>query len=171
MTLSVAEFDALEASQAAAELRTCCGSSAWVDRMVDRRPFGSRAAVLSAAEEIWRDLEPSDWLEAFTHHPRIGEQTAAAPQPARAAAWSSIEQSAMGAARAGMRADFAAANREYEERFGFIFIVCAPGKAPEEMLANLRTRLHHDRDRELRIAADEQRQITRLRLERLLRVS
>ena len=59
-------------------------------------------------------------------------------------------------------------NRDYEARFGFIFIICASGKTPEQILQVLRQRLRNQREAEIRIAAEEQRKITQLRLERLL---
>jgi OHCU decarboxylase len=136
--------------------------------MVKRRPFTSRAAVFSAADEIWRSLGPGDWLEAFSHHPRIGERLAAAPGAAPRNEWAAGEQSGMQHARDAVREAIASVNREYERRFGYIYIVCATGKTPEEMLALARERLGNDPAAELVIAAEEQRRITRLRLDKLL---
>lgn len=153
----------------AAELLTaCCGSSRWVTAMLTRRPFGSRDVLLAAADSVWLTLGRTDWLEAFSHHPRIGEQTGAAPQAARARAWSASEQASVGSASEAERAEFATLNREYERRFGYIYIVCATGKPPEELLALARERLTHEPEVELAIAAKEQRRIMRLRLEKLL---
>lgn len=146
----------------------CCGAPRWVSRMLARRPFKSRAAVLSTADEIWRSLDSADWREAFTHHPRIGERKSAVPQTARGSALASREQAGVEEANADLRADLAAANREYEQRFGYIYIVFATGKSAEGMLALARERLRNDPDIELRVAAEEQRKITRLRLDKLL---
>jgi len=52
-----------------------------------------------------------------------------------------------------MRA-LAEGNREYEQRFGFIYIVCATGKSPEELLEILNARLKNDAEIELRNAAE-----------------
>ncbi len=60
------------------------------------------------------------------------------------------------------------ANRRYEQKFGRIFIVCATGKTSAEMLAILETRMKNDAASELREAAEQQRQITQLRLHRWL---
>jgi OHCU decarboxylase len=166
--VSVAELDTMPKLQAAPLLADCCGSSRWVAGMLARRPFGSPAAVLFAADQIWRSLGPSDWREAFSHHPRIGERKSALPQSERGSAWAAGEQSAMERADDDVRAALAAANREYEQRFGYIYIVFATGKSAEEMLALARSRLRNDPDVELRVAAEEQRKITRLRLEKLL---
>ena len=136
--------------------------------MLARRPFKSRAAVLSAADEIWRALDSGDWREAFSHHPRIGERKSAMPQSETGRAWAEGEQSGVERAHDDARAALAAANREYEQRFGYIYIVFASGRSAEEMLALARGRLRNDPDVEIRAAAKEQRKITRLRLEKLL---
>ena len=163
----VATFDALPAYDAAPMLESCCGSHAWVQAMLERRPFGSLARILDEADEIWWSLVPDDWREAFDHHPRIGEQSAAAPQGAVARAWSADEQRGVAVSSDGTRQALAEGNREYERKFGHIYLVCATGKSAEEMLALLRARLSNDPETELRIAAREQAKITRLRLEKL----
>ena len=168
MKLSVAELDAMSESQASKLLADCCGASRWVSGMLSRRPFRSRAVVLSTADEIWSSLDSGDWREAFSHHPRIGERKSAVPLSERGSAWAAGEQSGVDEARDDVRAELAAANREYEQRFGYIFIVFATGKSAEEMLALARERLRNDPDVELHAAAEEQWKITRLRLDKLL---
>jgi len=128
--------------------------------MIERRSFGSRDAVCNAADEIWKSLDPSDWLEAFAHHPRIGEQTNNSV--------AAREQSGVKSADADIRTQLAQINRDYEQRFGYIYIVCATGKSAEEMLATARNRLNNDPATELAVAAEEQRKITQLRLAKLL---
>jgi 2-oxo-4-hydroxy-4-carboxy-5-ureidoimidazoline decarboxylase len=166
--MSVSELDAMSEPHAATLLAECCGASRWVSGMLARRPFRSRAVVLSTADEIWRSLDSDDWREAFSHHPRIGERKSAMPQSERGSAWAEGEQSGIERAPDDVRAELAAANREYEQRFGCIFIVFATGKSAEEMLALARERLRNDPAVELRAAAEEQRKITRARLEKLL---
>ena len=141
------------------ELRRVCGSLRWVEAMMTARPFLTWDALVAASGEIWFSLDANDWLEAFAAHPRIGE---------RKAGWSSQEQSGTrDAADETMRA-IADGNRAYEEKFGFIYLVCATGKRAGELLADLNERLTHDRDAELRIAAAEQAKIIALRLEKLV---
>jgi OHCU decarboxylase len=154
------QFNDLSRDAAVKILRECNGSSRWVSAMIERRPFGSRDAVFNAADEIWKSLDPSDWLEAFAHHPRIGEQTKNSV--------AAREQSGVKTADDDVRAQLAQVNRDYEQRFGYIYIVCATGKGGEEMLAAARNRLNNDPATELRVAAEEQRKITQLRLARLL---
>ena len=158
------ELDAAAAGDARAILTACCGSSRWADRMLARRPFRSREALLTAAREEWFGLGPDDWLEAFSHHPKIGDRAALAARFPATHHLSEGEQAGVDGAPDEVLAALAEANEAYAGRFGFIFIVCASGKTAEEMLQLLRDRLPHDRDTELRVAAEEQMRITALRL-------
>ena len=168
MSENLARLNALDAGEAERELLKCCGSTAWARRMAAQRPFGDTQGVFKSADEIWRSLDAGDWLEAFAAHPKIGGKRAAREQDAQAQSWSEQEQSGAHDAGAATLDELAEANRAYEERFGHIFIVCATGKSAGEMLALLRARLPNDAGKELRNAAEEQRKITRLRLEKLL---
>jgi OHCU decarboxylase len=170
MTLSIAELDAMPDTRLADALRACCGAPAWISAMVSRRPFRTREALIRAADDEWAKLGPVDWLAAFAHHPRLGERKAAAEVSKSASAWSEGEQVGTRAAPAHVAAALAEANREYEARFGFIFILCATGLSATEMLAALERRLANDLEVEQRIAAEEQRKITKLRLEKLVPV-
>lgn len=166
----VSAFDALPEHEAAMLLETCCGASAWIHAMVVRRPFGTLHVMLETAGEVWWSLGPDDWREAFDHHPRIGEAAAAVPQGERSRAWSSDEQRGTSVASADVRQTLAEGNREYERRFGHIYLVCATGRSAEDLLATLRTRLTNDPATELRVAAGEQAKVTRLRLEKMFGV-
>ena len=168
MIQSISRINELSEAQATAEFLKCCGSDEWARRMSGARPFSNSDQLSSKADEIWWNLNEEDWLEAFRAHPKIGEKKAAAAQSAEAEAWSAQEQSDTERAAAETKAALADGNREYEQRFGFIFIICATGKSAEEMLAALKGRLLNDPETELRIAADEQRKITQLRLRKLL---
>ena len=121
------------------------------------------------SDRIWWELGPKDWLEAFSRHPKIGDSAAARAGSAQTQRWSSEEQAGVRSASQEVLAALAEANRAYQDRFGYIFIVCATGKTSEEMLALLRHRFQNDPGAELPIAAEEQRKITRLRLEKFLR--
>ena len=145
---------------AAVQLRNCCGSSAWVQRMVEARPFANGHALMTAAEEIWHGLKPDDWREAFAAHPRIGERSSSK--------WASQEQSGTASASTESMSAMAKANQNYEARFGHIYIVCATGRSADEMLAIAQQRLTNAPDDELRVAAAEQLKITKLRLLKLV---
>jgi OHCU decarboxylase len=153
------------------ELLKCCGSSEWASRLAARRPFEGLDQLVEAADETWWNLPGEDWLEAFGSHPKIGEKNAAQPVPKDAQSWSEEEQSGVRHASRETISELTEANRAYEAKFGYIFIVCATGKSMEEMLALLRERLPHEPFAELRIAAGEQSKITRLRLKKLLKES
>ncbi len=153
---------------AQATLLACCGSHIWARRMADERPFQSLVHVFAAAERIWQDLAPEDWLQAFRAHPRIGEKKPAAAAVKQSQVWSEKEQSGTQSAAPETMAALAEANAAYDARFGHLFIVCASGTSAEEMLAICRQRLQNDPGQELRVAAAEQAKITRLRLEKLL---
>lgn len=165
--MKVADFNRLSDQEARALLVDCCGASRWVQGMLAGRPFAGLAELLVRADREWRNTGSGDWEEAFSHHPRIGETRTEAPVGEAARRWSAVEQGAMAAADAGARHALALASREYEERFGRIYIVCASGRGPEELLQDLRDRMANSPGQELAIAAAEQGRITRQRLRRL----
>jgi len=161
-------LNSLSPADAEAQFLKCCGSQRFASAMTATRPFANVDELLTKADSTWSSLSPKDWLEAFHAHPRIGEKKAAAAQSEEARKWSAQEQSGIHDAAPDTMAALAAGNRDYEQRFGFIFIVCATGKSSEEMLAILQGRLQNDAETEIAVAAEEQRKITRLRLEKLL---
>jgi 2-oxo-4-hydroxy-4-carboxy-5-ureidoimidazoline decarboxylase len=165
--MKVADFNRLPDEEAGALLAHCCGATRWVDGMLVGRPYHSLAEVVARAGQVWRGTGPADWAEAFSHHPRIGESRTEAPVGPAARRWSAAEQTGVAAADAMARRALAEANREYEQRFGWIYIVCASGRGPEELLENIRGRMANAPEQELAIAAGEQERITRQRLGRL----
>jgi OHCU decarboxylase len=173
------ELNALDPATAERELLRCCGSTRWARMMASARPFGTADEMLAAADRIWPALGPDDWLQAFRAHPRIGEtsesggsggsgRSGGSDASGRSGDWSDQEQAGVRTARDAVRDRLAEGNRHYEARFGYIFIVCATGRSAEEMLAMLERRLTNHPDDELRIAAEEQRNITRLRIAKLV---
>jgi OHCU decarboxylase len=168
MIHSVEALNKMPADLAEAEFLKCCGSKKWARAMVNARPFAGAQAMFDGADALFGLLSEQDWLEAFRAHPKIGEKKAATAQSDTAQNWSAQEQSKTANAAAGVMGALAEGNREYEQRFGFIFIVCASGKSAEEMLAMLNQRLGNSAEAELPIAAEEQRKITKLRLQKLL---
>ncbi len=149
-------------------LLDCCGATKWAEQLAKQRPFSTPAQLFAAADAIWFSLTPADWLEAFRHHPPIGGSRASAKQSAAARKWSSKEQSSAQSASPELLDDLANANKTYAAKFGFVFLICASGKSAAEILNALRERMPHSPESELPIAAEEQRKITRLRLEKLL---
>jgi len=168
MSQSLAHLNALPAEAARSEFLKCCGAQRWAQEMTAARPFAGLDELLTTADRVWRSMSEADWQEAFRAHPKIGEKKAATSQAEQAERWSAQEQAGVTRASIKTISELAQRNREYEERFGFIFIVCATGKSSEEMLAIINRRIQNDPETELRAAAQEQHQITRLRLEKLL---
>jgi len=166
----IGKLNRLPADEARAALLACCGSTRWAEAVAALRPFWDVGQLLNIGGRIWRELPREDWLEAFRAHPKIGESKAAKETGAEAQRWSEGEQARARAASDETLAALSEANREYEARFGFIFIVCATGKSAEEMLALLRERINNDSETELRIAAGEQWRITELRLRKFFNV-
>jgi 2-oxo-4-hydroxy-4-carboxy-5-ureidoimidazoline decarboxylase len=146
----------------------CCGARRWVDRMLAARPFPSAKVLYDAADRIWAELGKDDHLEAFHHHPRIGDVDGIRKKFAKTAAWASEEQAGAAEANEATLHALADGNRAYEAKFGHIFIVCATGKSAAEILALLHARMPNDERTELAVAVEEQRKITRLRLEKLI---
>lgn len=157
--MTLEELNGLDHAAAERELLRCCGSTRWAAALVGRRPFRDLEEVMRVAEETWWKLEGGDWLEAFSHHPRIGD---------RAEGFAGDEQAAARSASAETLRRLAEMNRAYERKFGHVFLIFATGRTADEMLAHLERRLANDPARELAVAAAEQARITRLRLERLV---
>lgn len=160
MTLD--QLNTSDVHEAQREFARCCGSTEWAARMTAARPFASADSMLVTADVIWSALKESDWREAFAAHPKIGDVRLKAER------WAVQEQAGTAVASTEVLDRLAAKNREYETRFGYIFIVCATGKAADEMLTMLEQRLANDAAAEIREAAEEQRKITQLRLRKLL---
>ncbi len=166
--MTLEEFNLLPSAKAEAVLFDCCGCTRWAAKVSAQRPFADARSLFEAADSLCQNLAREDWLEAFSHHPQIGERPATGSESHRR--WAEGEQAGARAATEDLKTRMARGNRSYYDKFGYIYIVCATGKSAEEMLALLEQRLQNDAARELPIAAEQQRQITRLRLEKLLAV-
>lgn len=161
-------LNSLGAEEAQAAFFRCCGATRWAQEMVAQRPFPNEEALFHTADIVWARMDEADYLEAFSHHPKIGSIENLRKKFGETARWSSAEQAGVQVASEAVLSTLASANQRYEERFGYIFIVCATGKTAAEMLALLQARLHNGPATELHIAAEEQRKITHIRLAKLL---
>jgi OHCU decarboxylase len=164
--MTLAEFNALPSPKAESALMDCCGSARWAAGVASHRPYANVDALHKSADSVWWKLERADWLEAFSHHPQIGDKPASGSESARQ--WAAGEQAGARAATDDVKTRLARANRAYFEKFGYIYIVCATGKTAEGMLAILNQRLQNDLASEISVAAEQQRLITRIRLDKLL---
>ena len=165
---NLAWLNELTADEAEKAFLDCCGSTAWARRMAAGRPYAMLDDLYFAADKAWFSLPVADHLEAFASHPKIGSKRAAPDQPIKSAEWSKGEQASVDSADKAVREQLAEANRLYEDKFGFIFIVCATDKTAVEMLAICRARFGNSAATELQIAAEEQAKITEIRLNKLL---
>lgn len=162
-------WNSLSSADAASEVLSCCGSGVWARSMADARPYRDTQQLLQHASGVWRELDAADWMEAFRSHPRIGERHAEKATTAASAAWSASEQHQVQSTDEGFKQAIVNGNKRYEERFGRIFIVCATGKQPAEILEILDRRLGNDDKTELRESACEQEKILQLRLKKWLK--
>lgn len=162
-------LNSLADARAKEEFFKCCGCGEWAERMVRLRPFRSDEELYLTADREWKKIPPAGVLEAFSHHPKIGDLGSLRTKFASTGEFTTSEQSGVKTASDDILGRLAQMNRQYEEKFGYIFIVCATGKSAAEMLRILESRIDNTKEVELGLAAAEQQKIMRLRLERILR--
>ncbi|MBC7826984.1 MAG: 2-oxo-4-hydroxy-4-carboxy-5-ureidoimidazoline decarboxylase [Chitinophagaceae bacterium] len=167
--MTIAEFDHMEPSIKRTLLLQCCGSSAWIDKMLKMPPVEDLIDLFEDAEEKWYECNEADWKEAFSHHPKIGDMDALRKKFS-GDLFAGDEQSSINQASEKSLTLLAEANKRYEEKFGYIFIVCASGKSADEMIDILNSRLQNAPGEEIKIAMDEQNKITKLRLEKIFEI-
>jgi 2-oxo-4-hydroxy-4-carboxy-5-ureidoimidazoline decarboxylase len=166
--MTLHELNTLPKQQLIQELTKCCGSSAWVNKMLPFFPADDLVELLEDAEEQWFKCSEEDWKQAFAQHPKIGDLESLQMKSASTTEWASGEQAGLISASPQIIGELAEANKKYEEKFGYIFLICATGKSANEMLAMLQNRLQNSPEVEIEIAGDEQNRITKLRIEKLL---
>jgi 2-oxo-4-hydroxy-4-carboxy-5-ureidoimidazoline decarboxylase len=141
-------------------LRACCAADSWLDQIVAGRPYRDEDALGRTSDAVTLALDDTGLAQALAGHPRIGER--------HGGSWSKQEQSGVADADDDVRARLAAANAEYEQRFGHVYLVCATGKSADELLGICRARLENDPDSEHHVVLDELAKINRLRLGKLV---
>jgi 2-oxo-4-hydroxy-4-carboxy-5-ureidoimidazoline decarboxylase len=166
--MSIEDINAANTQSSIHMFRQCCTSERWIAAMVEARPYSSDTELRSAADEHWRALDPADYMQAFDGHPKIGDVGSLKAKYADTKELAAGEQSSVNEATNDIIQALADGNTAYQEKFGFIFIVCATGKSAAEMLALLQARLPNNREQELLNACEEQRKIFQIRLEKLL---
>lgn len=166
--MNIEQINCLDQDQATQLFMQCCTSERWIKIMVDGRPYNNFSALRKSADQAWDQMTEKDYLQAFEGHPKIGNVSSLKAKYANTKELASGEQSGASQAKETIILQLAKSNQAYEDKYGFIFIVCATGKSAEQMLDLLHSRLKNDRYRELEIASEEQRKIFHLRLEKLL---
>ena len=165
--MTIAAFDHLDPETKKQLLNNCCGSDDWVTNMMMLMPFEDLVDVLEDAEQVWYSCDEQAWLQAFSRHPKIGDMDSLKEKYASTAHLASGEQASVLTASDETLEELSKLNSAYAMRFGFIFIVCATGRSAGEILQMLNERINNDRQTELEIAAGEQNNITKLRLQTL----
>ncbi len=159
--MNIVEFNSLDETSAAGVLAACLDIQTWIKGMVAARPFVDVASVLTAADALSARIQWPEVAAALARHPRIGEKPVGNSVEA---SWSAQEQAGV---QVDEEAAFAAGNAAYENRFGYIFLICAAGLSGAQMLAQLRDRIGNNPEHEHDIVMGELRKIAALRLERL----
>ena len=166
--MTLGEFNAQVPEKAREALFRCCGCTKWADSLIKNFPFTSIEDLKILSDKTWFTCSESDWREAFSHHPKIGEKKIVNDKHTATKEWAQAEQSGVKDTDKKIIDELAKLNRDYEARMGFIFIVFASGKSGSEMLSILKERLNNDFEKELHIAAGEQNKITHNRIDKLL---
>jgi 2-oxo-4-hydroxy-4-carboxy-5-ureidoimidazoline decarboxylase len=162
------EFNALGPQDARAALALCCVSDNWISGVLAGRPYVSPAALIANATDVWSSLPAEDYLQAFEGHPKIGDVNSLRERYAASGDLAASEQAGVQGAQEDTIERLALGNDTYEDRYGYIFIVCASGKSAIDMCDLLDARLGNTPEVEIGIAAEEQRKIFTLRLEKML---
>jgi 2-oxo-4-hydroxy-4-carboxy-5-ureidoimidazoline decarboxylase len=165
--MTIEQFNILSSEEAFKEIFKCCGATNWAHAVVAKRPYSTVALLKESSDAIWNACGTEDFLEAFTHHPKIGDKKSLEKKFASTSSWASNEQSGVDSANDKVLDELAKGNTDYENKFGYIFIVCASGKSAEEMLQLLQERLPNSPEQEIVVAAGEQNKITHIRIDKL----
>ena len=165
--MTIHDLDVMPADQLKETLYKCCGSTEWVNKIMSLLPYEELVELLDMAEKFWYECTEADWKEAFSQHPKIGDANDLKERFSSTTEWAPGEQARVQHASAKELDELAEANKAYEKKFGYIFIISATGKSTAEMLQSLRERLGNSPEEEIKIAAEEQNKITLLRLQKL----
>ena len=166
--MTIKELNILSTNDAFIVFEKCCVAGQWINEMIRSRPYNKIQDVFTASEKAWSNCNKSDYLEAFKGHPKIGDISSLSKKYVNTSDIAANEQSGVSVANNDVIKRLAIGNQEYEDKFGYIFIVCATGKTAQEMLSLLEERIVNDASTELGIAAGEQHKITTIRLEKIL---
>ena len=167
--MTLEELNSLQEIDCRNALFSCCGSTQWVEKMLSFRPFPNKENLQDKAGTLFRSCNHEDWREAFSHHARLGQQKKTGKAETKdLSKWEKQEQAGTVMANDALLIELEEANIKYENKFGFIFLLCATGKSATVMLESIYERLPNELNNELCIAMEEQNKITKLRLEKLL---
>lgn len=156
--LTLDAFNAVETAEARRILGACLDIERWVSEVEAGRPYPDEQSLRAAAAASAQEISWAEVAGALARHPRIGEK---ATGDAGDVALSAAEQAGVTPSDA---AALAAGNVAYEQRFGYIYLICATGLSGAQMVAALQERLGHDDEQERLVVISELQKITALRL-------
>lgn len=157
-------FNTAPPSELEPALLACCDVPRWAGAILAARPYADGQELVRVADSAAREFTPAEVERALAAHPRIGER---AEGKHAEAAWSREEQAGV-ATTSGVQEELLRGNREYEDHFGRVFLICATGLDAEQILGSLRERLGNDEATEAAVVAEELRKIALLRLQRVV---
>ena len=161
--MTLADFNLLDKKNVHELLFSCCSSKKWTEHMMNYFPFASEKDLINKSIKVWYDeCKEEDWRESFNHHPKIGDINSLKEK------FASKEQASITTADDETIHQLAFLNNRYENKFGYIFIVCATGKSATEMLQLIKDRVENSVEEELHIATAEQQKITIIRLKKII---
>lgn len=166
--MSVEELNLIDEASLKEGLFKCCGSSNWVEKMLRQKPFTNAQDLEEKAKICWKQCSEADFLEAFTHHPKIGDLKSLESKFNSTKNWAEKEQQSVKNTPLEVLEALRDLNEAYFEKFGFIFIIYASDKSASQMLDALKERIKNTRQQEINNSAIEQEKITILRLQKLL---
>jgi 2-oxo-4-hydroxy-4-carboxy-5-ureidoimidazoline decarboxylase len=152
-------FNALPQNEAEERLYRCLANSRWAAEVSSRRPYADAQSFLTTAANALDELTVDDWVAAFKAHPRIGERGGDAPESSQREQGRALQSA--GSTLAALETE----NRQYEERFGHVFLIRASGRSGEEILSELRRRMKNDPAKEF---AEARRELSKIAGDRLL---
>jgi 2-oxo-4-hydroxy-4-carboxy-5-ureidoimidazoline decarboxylase len=169
--MTISSLNELKTDAAHLAFIKCCTANAWVERMVAGMPFSSVETLVSQADINWQGLTEADYLQAFEGHPKIGDVSSLREKYRATEKIAAGEQSGVSKATETTLNALKQLNDDYQEKFGFIFIVCATGKSASQMLEILSQRIVNQRSDEIINAAEEQRKILQIRIGKMIAAS
>jgi 2-oxo-4-hydroxy-4-carboxy-5-ureidoimidazoline decarboxylase len=163
--LTITSLNKAAATDVEGWLRPCCASGRWVDEMLRLRPYSDLTALREHSEMLLDALPWPDLREAIDAHPRIGDRAEGADTES---GWSRQEQAAAASDDDRVKAELVQANKEYEAKFGYVFLICATGLSASAILDAARQRLANSPEDERTVVRTELTRIVALRLEKLV---
>ncbi|MEQ1090656.1 2-oxo-4-hydroxy-4-carboxy-5-ureidoimidazoline decarboxylase [Acinetobacter pittii] len=159
----LAEFNQAPPEQLKTLLKNCVHIQAWAKKIISNRPYSTKVSLLEYAEQLSQMWSWQEIQAALATHPKIGERQAKEQLNAKEQDFSSKEQAGISLNEQTQQA-LLQGNLDYEQKFGFIFLIKAAGLSSDEILKKLHERLQNDLAIEKTIVHEQLAAIALLRL-------